>query len=282
MELARELDWNSIVNVKDPVTDPVMLERVLAQTTSHHEYFDARIDVTDVSVTYPKADRPALQDVSICVPAGKSLALVGSTGAGKSTLTDLILGVLDPDVGSVRIGGASPVNAVREHPGALAYVPQDIAVVDGTIIDNVALGLPEPAVNTDQIWDALERAQLADFLRDQREGLATRVGEHGIRLSGGQRQRLGLARALYTRPKLIVLDEATSALDAETEKAVAETLESLGGEVTLVIVAHRLATIRHCDEVVFLENGRIAARGTFEEVREQAPNFDRQAQLLGL
>jgi ABC-type bacteriocin/lantibiotic exporter with double-glycine peptidase domain len=188
----------------------------------------------------------------VAVPSGASLALVGATGAGKSTMTDLILGVLKPDSGSVTVANLAPSEVSERFPGAVAYVPQDIAVVSGTIRDNVALGLPASVVRDDLVWLALERAQLAEFLRDQREGLDTVVGEHGIKLSGGQRQRLGLARALYTKPKLIVLDEATSALDAETEKAVAETLASLGGEVTLVIVAHRLATIRHCDEVVYL------------------------------
>jgi ABC-type multidrug transport system fused ATPase/permease subunit len=280
--LARDLDWTAVVDKRSSVMDPDVRARVLLGTAGDHGAFRPEVVVSAVSVTYPGAPAPALDDVSVHVPRGASLALVGATGAGKSTMTDLILGVLKPDSGSVTVNGLVPTEVSEHFPGAIAYVPQDIAVVSGTIRDNVALGLPDEVVRDDLVWEALERAQLAQFLRDQREGLDTVVGEHGMRLSGGQRQRLGLARALYTKPKLIVLDEATSALDAETEKAVAETLQSLGGEVTLVIVAHRLATIRHCDEVVYLEHGRIVARGTFEEVREQAPNFDRQAQLLGL
>jgi len=154
--------------------------------------------------------------------------------------------------------------------------------LNGTIRDNVALGLPGEAVDDDAIWNALERAHLADMLRREREGLDTVVGEHGVRLSGGQRQRLGLARALYTRPRLMVLDEATSALDAETERAVTDALQELSGEVTLVIVAHRLATIRDCTQVLYIEEGTIRSKGTFDEVRAAQPNFDRQAQLLGL
>jgi ABC-type multidrug transport system fused ATPase/permease subunit len=207
---------------------------------------------------------------------------VGSTGAGKSTLADLILGVLVPEAGTVTIGGQEPSVAISQSPGAITYVPQDISLVNGTIRDNVALGLPQDLVLDDRIWEALERAQLAVFLSEQRDGLDTVVGEHGMRLSGGQRQRLGLARAFYTRPKLIVLDEATSALDAETEQAVSQTLVDLEGDVTLIIIAHRLATIRHCDQVAYLDQGRLAAIGTFAEVRDQAPDFDHQAQLHGL
>ena len=173
-------------------------------------------------------------------------------------------------------------DAFARPPGPIRYVPRDTFLVNGTIHNNVALGVPPDLVLEDRIWEALERAQLAGFLSEQRDGLDTFVGENGMRLSGGQRQRLGLARAFYTRPKLIVLDEATSALDAETEQAVSQTLVDLEGDVTLIIIAHRLATIRHCDQVAYLNHGRVAAVGTFEQVREQAPNFNRQAQLLGL
>jgi ABC-type multidrug transport system fused ATPase/permease subunit len=164
----------------------------------------------------------------------------------------------------------------------MAYVPQDVAVLNGTIRDNVALGLPRESVDDALVWEALERAHLADMLRNERESLDTVVGEHGVRLSGGQRQRLGLARALYTRPRFMVLDEATSALDAETERAISDALQELEGDVTLVIVAHRLATIRHCNQVAYIENGSIQALGTFDEVRTAQPSFDRQAELLGL
>ena len=182
----------------------------------------------------------------------------------------------------MHIAGLHPSEATLQWPGALAYVPQDIAVIDGTVRSNVALGLPAEIIDDDQIWEALDRAQLGDFLRGEREGIDTVVGEHGVRLSGGQRQRLGLARALFTRPRLLVLDEATSALDAETELAVSQALEQLEGNVTLIIVAHRLATIRHCDQVAYLDDGELKALGSFTEVRERVPGFDRQAELLGL
>jgi len=216
------------------------------------------------------------------VAAGASVALVGPTGAGKSTLADAILGVVKPAQGEVLIGGLPPLEAVSQWPGALAYVPQTVAIATGTIRQNVALGLPERAIDDDRVWEALKSARLDDFLKEAREGLDTIVGESGVRLSGGQRQRLGIARALYTRPRLMVLDEATSALDAETERAIVDTLQELEGEVTIVTIAHRLATVRHCDLVVYLEAGRVVAQGSFDEVIAAVPNFAQQAHLLGL
>lgn len=247
-----------------------------------HGDFSAQVEVHSVTVTYPGADRAAVIDASVSVSPGKSLALVGSTGAGKSTLADVILGVVDPDLGSVTISGVDPRTAVSMWPGAVAYVPQTVGLTEGTIRENVALGLPDLAIDDSMVWEALERAHLAEFLRDTREGLDTIVGERGVRLSGGQRQRLGIARALYTRPRLLVLDEATSALDAETEQAITETLQELEGEVTTITIAHRLATIRFADEVIFMRNGVIEARGTFDQVRASTPDFERQAHLLGL
>jgi ABC-type multidrug transport system fused ATPase/permease subunit len=207
---------------------------------------------------------------------------VGATGSGKSTLADVLLGVVTPDTGVVRVGGLPPIEAIATWPGAIAYVPQEVAIVNATVRENVALGLPLDAIDDSWVWDALERAHLADFLRDQRDGLDTMVGEGGVRLSGGQRQRLGVARALYSRPKLLVMDEATSALDAETEQAISATLTSLEGHVTTVTIAHRLATIRNADLVLYLEAGRVTAAGTFDEVRSLSPQFNRQADLLGL
>ncbi len=282
LALAKELEEEQGEGRRTITLDFETRRRVESGLREGHPNFIAEVQLAEVGLSYPNATAPAISGITLNVNSGTSLALVGSTGAGKSTLADLILGVLVPDTGTVTIGGQEPSVAITQSPGAITYVPQDIAVVNGTIRDNVALGLPQDLVLDDRIWEALERAQLAVFLTDQRDGLDTVVGEHGMRLSGGQRQRLGLARAFYTRPKLIVLDEATSALDAETEHAVSETLVDLDGDVTLIIIAHRLATIRHCDQVAYLEHGHIAAMGTFEEVRDRAPDFDRQAQLLGL
>jgi len=244
--------------------------------------FTAEVELVDVSLTYSDAASPALNLASLRAAAGSSVALVGSTGAGKSTLADVILGVMKPDSGSVTIGGLEPRAAIYRWPGAISYVPQAVALVAGSVRENVALGLPSENIDDTLVLEALQRAHLDSFLITSREGINTMIGERGFRLSGGQRQRLGIARALYTRPKLLILDEATSALDAETEQAIIQTLEELEGEVTTITVAHRLATVRFADQVLYLENGVIVARGTFNEVRSQVVDFDRQANLLGL
>ena len=281
-DLARELDREHLTSATADSFGSIDPATIQARLRKGHEGFDGSISISDADFSYPGASVPALSGVSLNLPAGASLAIAGSTGAGKSTLADLILGVLIPDAGQTLIGGLTPTEALVTWPGAMAYVPQDVAMANGTIRENVALGLPEEIIDNDWIWDALNRAHLGEFLRDAREGLDTVIGENGIKLSGGQRQRLGIARALYSRPKLLVLDEATSALDSQTEQGIAQTLQELAGTVTTVTIAHRLATIRHCDLVAYLEDGRVQGQGSFSEVRAMVPQFDRQAQLLGL
>jgi len=252
------------------------------RVASGHPDFVPSLAVTGIRLTYPEATAPAVDDVSFAATPGTSVAFVGSTGAGKSTLADALLGVVAVDDGTVLIGGLPPAQAIARWPGGIAYVPQEVALVNGTVRENVALGLPPSAIEDKAVWSALERAHLASFMQDNREGLDTLIGENGMKLSGGQRQRLGVARALFTRPRLLVLDEATSALDAETEESISAMMRELEGDVTTVTIAHRLATIRHCDLILYLEDGRVTARGGFDEVRAQSAAFDRQAQLLGL
>lgn len=257
-------------------------DQIHAHIQNGYPDFEARVVIEDAYLRYPDALEPAVAGVSLIVPAGTSVAFVGSTGAGKSTLADVLLGVMHQESGLVTISGVSPREAINRWPGAIAYVPQAVALVAGTVRENVALGLPNWAIDDELVWEALQRAHLADFLTDEREGLDTKIGERGVRLSGGQRQRLGIARALYTRPKLLVLDEATSALDAETELAIIQTLAELEGSVTTVTVAHRLATVRQVDQLLYMQDGRVLASGRFDEVRSRIPDFDRQASLLGL
>ncbi|MDO9485515.1 MAG: ABC transporter ATP-binding protein [Actinomycetota bacterium] len=282
IELANELAETSNLQALTDADEVVSVAELTRRINEGYPDFQATIQVRDVTFSYEAGAAPSLREVSLDVTPGSSVALVGPTGAGKSTLSDAILGVVQPVIGSVLIGGLPPLEAVTRWPGALAYVPQTVAIATGTIRENVALGLPLYAIDDDRVWEALRAARLDAFLKDSREGLDTIVGESGVRLSGGQRQRLGIARALYTRPRLMVLDEATSALDAETERAIVDTLQELEGEVTIVTVAHRLATVRHCDLVVYLESGSVVARGSFDEVIAAVPNFAQQAHLLGL
>lgn len=240
------------------------------------------IRVEGMSFTYPGSQEPSLREVNFYVPTGASLALVGRSGAGKSTLADLILGVLAPDEGSVLLGGLDSRTAISRWPGTMSYVPQDVMLANATVWENVALGLPGETVDLDLVWEALNRAHLGEFIRQLPMGLQTQIGERGTRLSGGQRQRLGLARAFYSRPSVLVMDEATSALDAETEELIARSVLDLAGSVTTVTIAHRLATVRNVDQVVYLRDGVQAGSGTFDEIRREFPDFDRQARLLGL
>lgn len=279
LDLAQELAGFSSGSSQNA---PATADKLATSIATGYEDFTAVLEVRDVSFAYDSEGTPALEEVTFSAPQGSSVALVGPTGAGKSTLADVVLGIVQPREGSVLVGGLPPLEAVSRWPGGIAYVPQDVAMIPGTIRQNVALGLPTASIDDDRVWEALERANLAAFLRAGREGLETAVGEEGVRLSGGQRQRLGIARALYTRPRLLVLDEATSALDAETEHTIVDTLRRLEGEVTTVTVAHRLATVRHCDLVIYLEGGRLVSAGSFDEVVAQVPQFARQASLLGL
>jgi ATP-binding cassette subfamily C protein len=244
--------------------------------------FTPTVDIRDLTFTYPGTARPAVASVSLTVPAGSSLALVGSTGAGKSTLADLMLGLLTPQSGSVHLGGLPAAEAVHRWPGGIAYVPQAVGLVDGSVRRNVGLGLPDDCIDDARVWRALRQARLDDVIAERADGLDSPVGERGVLLSGGQRQRLGLARALYSAPRLLILDEATSALDAETEQAIADVLAGLGEQLTTVTIAHRLSTVRSAGLVAYLDEGRLAAVGTFDEVRALLPAFDRQADLMGV
>ena len=217
----------------------------------------AAIKVDHVSYRYPKTDRDVLSDVSFEIPEGASVGLIGPSGAGKSTIADVILGILTPTEGKVMYGDMN----VHEHPlkwsAKLAYIPQSIFLADESIRSNVAFGIEEDEIEDDKVWQALGEAQLDEFVRSLPEGLDTMVGERGVRLSGGQRQRIGIARALYGDPEILVLDEATAALDSETESAVMEAIDRLSGRKTLIIIAHRLTTIRNCGIIFKVSEGKI-------------------------
>jgi ABC-type multidrug transport system fused ATPase/permease subunit len=247
-----------------------------------HQGFTPEISIKDACLTYPNKDIPSVQDLNLQIPAGSSLAFVGPSGAGKTTIVDMILGVLSPDQGSIQISGYSPLESIKRWPGAISYVPQDVMISNGTIRENVALGYPLEVATDQLMYAALEIADLVDFVKSLPKGLDTEVGERGTKISGGQRQRLGIARAMFTNPSLLVLDEATSSLDGETELKVSDAIKGLGGETTVILIAHRLSTVKDVDIVVYMAEGRIKAVGKFEEVRNKVSDFDRQAQLMGL
>lgn len=244
--------------------------------------FMGSIELSNVQLTYPGNQKPAISEISISISNGESVALVGPSGAGKTTLVDVLLGVLTPDCGSISISGIEPLQAFAKWQGAVSYVPQDVIISNGTVRENVSLGFPIELATDEIVWRALELAQLAEFVRDLPMGLDTRVGDRGTKISGGQRQRLGIARAMFTQPMLLVLDEATSSLDGETESNISDAIKHLHGKVTVVMIAHRLSTVRNADRVIYMNNGRIQAQGTFDEVRQSVPDFDRQAALMGL
>jgi ABC-type bacteriocin/lantibiotic exporter with double-glycine peptidase domain len=238
------------------------------------------IELSKVTFRYPEADADTVNEISLRIEPGSELAIVGVSGSGKSTLADLILGLLHPDTGTVRYFNGLEDSNLRRQSLTLAYVPQQVMITNGTIAQNVCLDDTNP--RSDLIQAAIERVELAEFIATLPEGLNTQIGEDGFRLSGGQRQRLGLARALLLRPQLLVLDEATSALDASTEHAVSEMIRGMGTEVTRIVIAHRLATIRDCNQIVYISNGRVQAHGSFTEVRSQVREFDEQARRFGL
>ena len=249
---------------------------------SNHIGFIPEVKFHEVSMSYPESEEFAVNNVTFKVEPGSSFALVGSSGSGKSTIADLILGVLIPDKGFVEINGLPPEEIIKKWPGAINYVPQEIHLVNGTILENIGLGLPAEEIDKERALETLRRSKLFNFVAGLPEGLETLVGEHGSKLSGGQKQRLGLARALYSRPKLIILDEATSALDSITEREITEIFSELLGEVTLITIAHRLATIRDYQKIIFLEKGCIKGVGTFDELKKSIPQFRQQAANLGL
>ena len=247
-----------------------------------HIGFEPTIKIENVTFKYPNSDRNALTNVSLSIEEGKSIAVVGPSGSGKTTLIDVMLGLLPIESGICLISGFIPNEAIKHWPGSISYVPQDIVINNGTIASNVAMGFEVSLLDEVKIWEALELAQLTEFVSALPKGIYTNVGNRGQNISGGQRQRLGIARALFTNPKLLIMDEATSSLDGATEASITESIHKLRGRVTVITIAHRLSTVRNCDEIVYIEQGKILAKGSFSDVRRLVPNFDKAAILMGL
>jgi ATP-binding cassette subfamily B protein len=231
-----------------------------------------------VRFRYDNAGPWVLDGLNLTIPKGARVGFVGSTGSGKSTTLDLMMGLLTPCDGELLVDGR-PIsgNRLRAWQRSITHVPQNIYLADTTLAENIAFGVPPDAIDLDRVQQAARQAQIADFIESSPEGYKGYVGERGIRLSGGQRQRIGIARALYKQASVLVFDEATSALDNATEQSVMDAIEGLSSDLTILLIAHRLTTVRSCDIIVELEHGQVVAQGTYEQLHECSPSFRRMA-----
>jgi len=258
------------------------LEKTETLITTNHKDFAQRVNLKNLKFTYSDAIDNTIQDISLEISEGKFIAFVGPSGGGKSTLVDLVLGLLAPSSGSITISGLTPGDAIKKWPGSIGYVPQDVFIENSTVKENICLGFNPELVPDDLVWQALELADLSGFVKGLEGQLSYRISDAGKNLSGGQRQRLGIARALLTKPKIVIFDEATSALDAETENRVLESILKLTGECTVIFIAHRLSVVRSADMVYYIDNGRIVNQGTFDELRSINADFNNQANFMGI
>jgi ATP-binding cassette, subfamily B, bacterial PglK len=249
----------------------------LAEDEEERIHLKEKIEVKDLTYVYPKSKEEVLKDISLTIPKGKAVGFAGATGSGKTTLVDLILGLLTPTKGNVCVDGKDIKNNILTWQRNSGYIPQFIYLFDDTIKNNIAFGLTEEEIDNEKLQEAIRVAQLDDFIKRLPEGVDTFIGERGIRLSGGQRQRVGIARALYNNPEVLVMDEATSALDNITERFLIQAIEKLRQDRTMIIVAHRLTTVKNCDKIYFLEEGKIIAEGRYEELLESSAQFKEMA-----
>jgi ABC-type multidrug transport system fused ATPase/permease subunit len=236
----------------------------------------------NVTFRYPTRERPALSEITVSVERGEALGVVGATGSGKSTLVDLLLGLLEPDCGEVLVDGRPLAGNAQDWRAHVGFVPQDIFLIDDTLDSNIRLGLPDDVSSAERMHRAVAASHLDAVVSALPDGLDTTLGERGVRLSGGQRQRVGLARALYMQPVVLILDEATSALDNETEHAITSALHALHGELTMVVIAHRLSTVRECDRILYLDDGKVSGYGTFDQLVQTNSGFARLVELGSL
>ena len=241
--------------------------------------FKKDIRLEEIGYTYPDGEHHALHGISLTIPKGKSVGFVGSSGAGKSTLMDIVLGLLTPESGRLLIDGRNVSKNLSGWHHHIGYVPQQVFLLDDTVRRNIALGIEDDYIDIDRLRETVRLARLEDVIAGLPDGLETMLGEHGTRLSGGQRQRVAIARALYHNPDVLVFDEATSALDNETEREISVAIDALRGETTVLIVAHRLNTVRNCEMIVLLRKGEIVTTGTYDELIENSDDFRRFAAM---
>ena len=269
----------SLINQLKDVELP--LESPRNFSTNHGENWTG-IEITNLNFKYADSNYENLKNINLSIPFGSLVSIVGKSGAGKTTMVDLILGINEPNSGEISISSLTPKSICNTNPGALAYVPQDALITNGTIRSNICMGYEMDTVPIQDIDRALRISQLTEFVNGLPRGIDTYIGDRGAKLSGGQRQRLGIARALITKPKILVMDEATSALDNETELAISRALQELHGNTTVILIAHRLTTVKNSDLIIYMEEGKILSTGNFEKIRLEIPNFDTAAKLIGL
>jgi ATP-binding cassette subfamily C protein len=247
-----------------------------------HDGFSPEVQISDLNFSYQDNLSKTLDHLSLFVKPGELVAVAGTSGAGKTTLIDCIIGAFQTTPGSVLISGLAPLEAIAKWPGAIGYVPQEVVILNATVRENVVFGYGENEVPENLVEEALRKAHLFEHVSGLSNGVNSYVGDRGTKLSGGQRQRLGIARALVSKPKLLILDEATSSLDGKSEADISDSINEFRGEVTTLVIAHRLSTIRNADKVIYMNKGKIEYSGTFDEVRRNVPEFDNQAKLMGL
>lgn len=264
------LDLKEIENEKEDIDIFIANSQIKNLETEKSSYsvmpFGQKLSLQNIIYQYPDVSAKAINDISFDIYKGQSIGLIGKSGSGKTTLVDIILGLLYPKSGDIQVDDVSIYQNLRAWQNLIGYIPQSIFLTDETIEKNIAFGTPEHLIDRQKLEKAIKSAQLEELIQELPQGLKTEVGERGVRLSGGQRQRVGIARALYHEREILVLDEATSALDNETEKLVNESIKSLSGTKTMIIIAHRLSTVEHCDRLYLLGQGKILKAGTYQEV----------------
>jgi ATP-binding cassette, subfamily B, bacterial PglK len=275
--------WASIAGSQGVLADVIELldqpiPEDLLQPAPEPLQFRTTIRFDRVRFRYSSDGPWVLNGLDLTITKGARLGFVGATGSGKSTAMDLLMGLLEPTDGQILVD-SEPLsrNRVRAWQRTIAHVPQSIYLADATLAENIAFGVPPGAVDIERVRRAARQAQIADFIESRPQGYDALVGERGVRLSGGQRQRIGIARALYKRASVLVLDEATSALDNVTEQSVMDAIEGLDRELTILVIAHRLTTVRRCDSIVELQHGRVVAQGRYEQMLECSSSFRQMA-----
>jgi ABC-type multidrug transport system fused ATPase/permease subunit len=257
--------WNDINNLTKSVLPPDIPALTIKLQNC--------IEIDTIQYSYPESDRPAIKDISLTIPKGASVAFVGPTGSGKTTLVDVLLGLLKTKQGNIRVDGVDIFNNLTGWHQKIGYIPQSIYLLNDTIKNNIALGLEDSEIDEEKLQRAIHTAQLDAFVVSLSEGVETVVGERGIRLSGGERQRIGIARALYNNPEVLIMDEATSSLDNTTEDLLVTALEELKKDRTIIMIAHRLSTVKNCDKLYFLKEGRMENSGTYEALLSTCEEF---------